>query len=131
VSDPARPTTTRRNFIRQGAAAVIVVPVALSVLGCSDEKNASAQPAPPTTTPTPPAAPLSARQRADQMDAMHEKGIKAFPAKTAGKGNQLFIPKLVGGVKVYEVTCSEIDWEVEPGRTTKAWAYNGQVPEGD
>jgi FtsP/CotA-like multicopper oxidase with cupredoxin domain len=33
-----------------------------------------------------------------------------------------------GGVKVYDLTCSEVDWELEPGRTVKAWAYNGQVP---
>ena len=26
------------------------------------------------------------------MDAMHEGGIKAFPAKTAGKGNQPLAP---------------------------------------
>jgi FtsP/CotA-like multicopper oxidase with cupredoxin domain len=62
------------------------------------------------------------------MDAMHEKGVKAFPAKTSGKGNQLMKPRLQGGVKVYDLTCSEIDWEVEPGRTVKAWTYNGQVP---
>ncbi|MEP7324962.1 MAG: multicopper oxidase domain-containing protein [Gemmatimonadota bacterium] len=120
--------TTRRNFLRQGAAAVVVVPAALSVFGCSGDKAAAAQSAPATTSAALPAVTLSASQRADQMDAMHEKGIKAFPAKTAGKGNQPFLPKLVGGVKVFEVTASEIDWEVEPGKTMKAWAYNGQVP---
>jgi manganese oxidase len=62
------------------------------------------------------------------MDAMHEKGIKAFPAKTAGKGNQLFVPKIEDGVKVFEVEASVIRWEVEPGRKVEAWAYNGQVP---
>ena len=62
------------------------------------------------------------------MDAMHEKGIKAFPAKTEGKGNQLLEPRIEKGVKVYELTAEEIEWEVEPGRKVKAWAYNGQVP---
>jgi FtsP/CotA-like multicopper oxidase with cupredoxin domain len=71
---------------------------------------------------------LSAREKADRMDAMHEAGIKAFPAKTAGKGNQVMAPRMVGGVKVFELTCSELDWEVETGRTVKAWAYNKQVP---
>jgi hypothetical protein len=33
--------------------------------------------------------PPSPREKADQMDAMHEKGVKAFPAKTEGQGNQL------------------------------------------
>jgi len=62
------------------------------------------------------------------MDAMHEKGVKAFPAKTEGKGNQLLAPTLERGVKVYDLTAEEIQWEVEPGRRVKAWAYNGQVP---
>jgi FtsP/CotA-like multicopper oxidase with cupredoxin domain len=62
------------------------------------------------------------------MDAMHEKGVKAFPAKTAGQGNQLLEPKIERGVKVYDLVAEEIEWEVEPGRKVKAWAYNGQVP---
>lgn len=68
------------------------------------------------------------RARADAMDAHHEAGIKAFPAPTEGKGNQLFEPKIVSGVKVYELTASEISWETKPGRRVQAWAYNGQVP---
>jgi FtsP/CotA-like multicopper oxidase with cupredoxin domain len=75
-----------------------------------------------------PAAPLDIRAKADAMDAMHEKGIKSFPAKTAGKGNQLLAPKIVGGVKVFELTASEIQWEVAPGQKVPAMAYNGQVP---
>jgi hypothetical protein len=35
---------------------------------------------------------------------MHEKRVKAFPAQTAGQGNQLTEPRLEGGVKVYELT---------------------------
>ena len=70
----------------------------------------------------------TARAKADEMDAMHEKGIKSFPAKTAGKGNQAMAPKVVGGVKVFELTAEKIRWEVEPGRTVDAMAYNGQVP---
>ncbi len=78
--------SSRRDFLRKGTAAAIALPTALSVIGACGESKA----APPQagTTPAAPAAP-SARQRADTMDAMHEKGIKAFPAKTEGKGNQL------------------------------------------
>ena len=75
-----------------------------------------------------PVTPANARANADAMDAMHEKGIKAFPAKTEGKGNVLFEPRIEKGVKVYEVTAKEIEWEAEPGKKFKAWAYNGQVP---
>jgi FtsP/CotA-like multicopper oxidase with cupredoxin domain len=62
------------------------------------------------------------------MDAMHEKGMKAFPAKTAIHGNQLLAPKLVGGVKVFELTAREIQWETAPGQKVSALAYNDQVP---
>ena len=65
---------------------------------------------------------------AEQMDAMHEKGVKAFPAKTALHGNQLLEPKLVDGVKVFELTASEMQWETEPGKMVTAMAYNRQVP---
>ena len=117
--------SSRRDFLRKGTAAAIALPTALSVIGACGESKA----APPqaSTTPAAPAAP-SARQRADTMDAMHEKGVKAFPAKTEGKGNQIFEPRIEKGVKVYDITAEEIQWEVEPGRKAKAWAYNHQVP---
>jgi FtsP/CotA-like multicopper oxidase with cupredoxin domain len=81
-----------------------------------------------STAPHPDTVAISARANADAMDAMHEKGIKAFPAKTEGKGNQLLQPRVENGVKVYEITAKELQWEAEPGKRVKAWAYNGQVP---
>lgn len=129
MSDHAsdRPPASRRDFLRLGATAAVALPALASLTACSETKAA---PAPADTTrAAQPAAPvLSERQKADAMDAMHEKGMKAFPAKTAGKGNQLLEPRMEKGVKVYELTAEEIQWEVEPGRTVKAWAYNGQVP---
>jgi FtsP/CotA-like multicopper oxidase with cupredoxin domain len=63
------------------------------------------------------------------MDAAMEASIAAFPAETAGKGNEELVPTvLADGTKEFSLTASIIDWEVEPGRTVKAWAYNGQVP---
>jgi len=81
-----------------------------------------------STAPHPDTTAISARANADAMDAMHEKGIKSFPAKTEGKGNQLLQPRMDKGVKVYELTARELQWESEPGKRVKAWAYNGQVP---
>ena len=130
VSDsPPSPThTTRRDFLRKGATVAVALPAIANLAGCSDTRT-TAPPAAAQTPAAPPAPPEpSARQKADQMDAMHEKGVKAFPAKTEGKGNQLLEPRLEGGVKVYELTAEEIEWEVEPGRKTKAWTYNRQVP---
>jgi len=48
---------------------------------------------------------------------------------TEGRGNQLLEP-VAGpdGYKQIDLTISIIDWEVEPGKVVKAWAYNGMVP---
>jgi manganese oxidase len=73
-------------------------------------------------------APVDTATKADAMDAMHEKGIKAFPAKTTGMGNQRFKPRIDDGVKVFELTASVMQWETEPGKWVQAWAYNKQVP---
>lgn len=74
------------------------------------------------------AAATTQTARADAMDAMHEKGIKSFPAKTEGKGNQLLAPRVENGVKIYDLTAKVVQWEVEPGRRVEAWTYNGVVP---
>ena len=58
---------------------------------------------------------------------MKEVALK-FPAKTAGVGNQELKPTIVDGVKVFNLTAKVIDWEVEPGKIIKGWAYNGQIP---
>lgn len=70
----------------------------------------------------------SNRPTADEMDAMHEQGIKAFPAATHGKGGQPLEYTMDGDVKVFELTCEVIDWEHNVGQTVEAWAYNGAVP---
>lgn len=80
-------------------------------------QSASQQPATGAGEPT-----------ADEMDAMHEAGIKSFPAKTKGLGGQPLDFKLDGDVKVFALTCSVIQWEVAPGQQVEAWAYNGVVP---
>ena len=36
--------------------------------------------------------------------------------------------KMVDGVKEFRLTVEEIDWEIAPGMTIKAWGYNGQTP---
>ena len=70
----------------------------------------------------------TAQSAAERMDSMHEAGVKAFPAATEGKGNQLLTPRLDGNVKVFDLTCKVVQWETEPGKKITAWAYNGVVP---
>ena len=121
----AHPLTSRRAFLRGGALAAVALPSAATVLAsCVQTPAAAATKAPVVTVP----AAKTPRERADEMDAMHEQGIKAFPAKTAGKGNQLMQPRMDGSVKVYDLTAAVTDWEVEPGKIVHAWTYNGQVP---
>ncbi len=35
---------------------------------------------------------------------------------------------LADGTKEFDLTAQIVDWEVEPGKTVKAWTYNGVVP---
>jgi FtsP/CotA-like multicopper oxidase with cupredoxin domain len=48
---------------------------------------------------------------------------------TKGVGNQPLPPRVLpDGTKEFDLTAKIVDWEVEPGKTVKAWTYNGQVP---
>ena len=122
--------TSRRNFLTTSA---VVALGAGALAACKPESAEHAEatksaPTGGTMGAHDTSAGAAAQTAAEQMDAMHEKGIKAFPAKTAGKGNQLLEPRMDKGVKVYEMTCKVVQWEVEPGRMATAWTYNGVVP---
>ena len=119
----AEKPTSRRSFLRT-ASLTAVGGAALAACRKAGTTPAVAAVAQAAATP----APLTPLQMADQMDAMHEKGIKAFPAKSEGKGNTLLAPRVEGGVKVFDLTASVVQWEVEPGRRVEAWTYNGIVP---
>jgi FtsP/CotA-like multicopper oxidase with cupredoxin domain len=128
--------TSRRRFLRDGGVVALVAGVATACKGDSGKgaSVAAAATTPPagqtggTMGPHDTSAGASAQSTADAMDAMHEKGIKAFPAKTAVMGNQPLEPKIDKGVKVFEITAKKIQWETEPGKFVEAWAYNDQVP---
>ena len=112
--------TDRRSFLRRAAVTAIA---GGAVAACEDSKALPAKAI--ATAATKPAPAMSA---AETMDKMHEAGVKAFPAKTAGKGNQLMAPRMEKGVKVFELTAEKIQWEIAPAQIVEAWAYNNQVP---
>ncbi len=137
---------TRRAFLRTTAVTTLAAGVAVA---CKPEPKSQAQDqadprteSRPTTSadsdhsagstaphaPLPQVAATSTRAKAEEMDRMHEARVKAFPAKTEGKGNVLLEPRIEKGVKIYELTARRIRWETEPGKTLDAWAYNNQVP---
>ena len=48
---------------------------------------------------------------------------------TKGVGNQPLAPTVLpDGTKEFDLTAKIVDWQVEPGKTVKAWTYNGTVP---
>jgi len=75
------------------------------------------------------AAAAGAVQKPPDMDEMEAAKVKSFPAKTAGAGNQVLVPKLLpDGTKEFELTARVVQWEVAPGDRHEAWTYNGMVP---
>ncbi|MEN9936897.1 MAG: hypothetical protein RLZZ387_3476 [Chloroflexota bacterium] len=138
-SNPENKRVTRRGFIK-GASLGVGVPVVGSLLAACTAGQQALNPAggpaiaQPNTqgehtenqehTTTAPGA-LSV----DEMDKMHEEGVNLFVTGVeTPRGNQPFEPVMDGEVKVFNLTCSEVDWEVTPGKTTKAWVYNGTMP---
>lgn len=66
---------------------------------------------------------------AEEMDAAMRARTLAFPQETAGKGGELLAPTVLpDGTKQFDLTAKIVDWEVEKGKTVKAWTYNGVVP---
>ena len=77
---------------------------------------------------------------ADQMDDSMQKVVDTFlqvnglkepkiNLKDQGKENAELAPTvLADGTKEFDLVAEIVDWEVEPGKIVKAWAYNGTVP---
>ena len=134
-------STNRRLFIQRGMASAI----AASVLGaCAKGDSDAAKVAPAlaaktpgvmdsdhsggSTAPNPAVTAATMQANAEAMDAMHEKGMKAFPAPTRTRGGQRLQPRVENGVKIFDLTAREVQWETTPTTTVKAWAYNDMVP---
>lgn len=77
-----------------------------------------------------------AKQFDKQMQEGMDTGVADFLANATkyseGKipsGNQIIKPTILpDGTKRFNVTAAVTDWEVSPGKTVKAWTYNGMVP---
>ena len=115
---------TRRDFLRASAVTVIA---GGALAACGPGADAAAA-APATSAGSAPAKVPTEREAAEAMDAMHEAGIKAFPEKSKGKGNQLLKPVMDGQTKVFNLTARKIQWETAAGQSVTAFAYNDQVP---
>ena len=146
MSEEIDPTTEpegvdRRLFLGMiaggvGGAAMVAIP-AMAAWPSSNHTvgGGVAAPAPESPTATTAMGGMAGSDHgdADAMDEMHSKSIDQFLANitepiTAGKGAVDLEWTMEGDVKVFELTCSEVDWEVTPGQIEKAMAYNGIVP---
>ncbi len=125
--------TSRRAFLQNTALGAI----AIGALGACEQTPATGKtqqgitkgpPTGGTMGPHDTGTGAAALNAADQMDALHEKGVKAFPAATAVHGNRIIEPTVVAGVKQYDLTAKVVQWETEPGRFVTGWGYNGVVP---
>ena len=71
----------------------------------------------------------------DKMDAAMLKPVNMYVAQlkngpnTKGVGNQPLTPKILpDGTKEFHLTAELANWEVQPGKTVRAWTFNGTVP---
>jgi FtsP/CotA-like multicopper oxidase with cupredoxin domain len=125
---PPKDQISRRAVVRgmfltaAGAAAAGVAGYSIAAMdGRGDDGTAEANPDhQQAATPTP--------MSNDDMDREAEAVVKAFPAKTEGVGGLPLAYRMEGGVRVFEVTCQDVDWEVTPGQKQPAHTYNGTVP---
>jgi FtsP/CotA-like multicopper oxidase with cupredoxin domain len=140
----------RRRFLKGVAVAGASLPVAGGVIAaaCNGGSPAAAPTVLPAGTATPnpeSAAPASAHgtaavgaaqpaaQAANDMDSMTKKGVEDFLKNqttplTKGKGNVPLQPVMDGNVKVFNITCDEVDWETKPGKIEKGRGYNKMIP---
>jgi FtsP/CotA-like multicopper oxidase with cupredoxin domain len=70
-------------------------------------------------------------ETADEMDKLHEEGVKAFLANVGKEPDfwrKPLEPVMDGDVKVFNIVCQDITWETSPGMSYPAMAYNGMIP---
>jgi FtsP/CotA-like multicopper oxidase with cupredoxin domain len=76
----------------------------------------------------------SSTMTAQQMADMHQAGVDAFVKQltdgpnTEGLGGQPLKPEMDGDVKVFNLTVTNVQWEVSTGQKVDAMAFNGQIP---
>ena len=71
---------------------------------------------------------LGGGMSSQQMYDMHKQSMTAYPAKTKGAGNAVLTSTMVNGVKVFDLSVDQVQWEVAPGQVVTALGYNGTVP---
>ncbi len=144
----SRNKVERRTFLKGAALIGAAVPLGGAVLvacGTNEPAATATRPLPAGTIPpdmvghsnapttAAAAAGAPAAQTADGMDAMQKRVVDQFLANTKspitkGKGNVPLQPVIDNGVKVFNLTMDEVEWEVSPGQKEKGFGYNATIP---
>ncbi len=118
---------SRRNFLKIAG----LTGVSVGLAACRNNNESAAGVTPTSDGMDMEAATVSAQESADEMDALHEVGVNKF-VELAGTNTTYWSNPLPftmdGEFKVFEVTCQEVQWEIEPGKAVNAMTYNGTVP---
>ena len=86
-------------------------------------------PAQPTAPPTTPGMDHGGEGQISGGHDMSPVDVSNAPAANAdARGNQPLEPKLVDGVKEFDLTAGIVKWNILPDVQVGAYAYNGQVP---
>lgn len=127
----------RRRFLKGAGAVGAALPVAggLIAASCYNDPTGSRAGSASVTdilSGTPAAAPAAHDAHA-KIDADHKKGIEDFLRNqqtplTKGKGNQPLASTLDAGVKVFNLTADEVQWETAPGFVEAGRGYNNMIP---
>jgi FtsP/CotA-like multicopper oxidase with cupredoxin domain len=62
-----------------------------------------------------------------EMGAIHPR-LVSYEAPADARGDQLLVPRIENGVKVFDLDASVIRWNILPNVTVDAYAFNRQVP---
>lgn len=104
-----------------GLAAACTSPAADSTPATAEAHDDSAAVPVAQTGPTP-----------DEIDKAHEEVVQAFLAGIEENSKTFWPARLPftmdGDTKVFEITCREVQWETQPGKSIAAITYNGVVP---
>ncbi len=111
---PEGTTLSRRDLMRQGAAALAGGALVMGALPTSAQAAAIV-----VETPAPPAA------RARSMPP-GRPGVDYTPVVTPNGATLPF--RLVNGVKVFHLTAEPLSHEFAPGLRATCWGYNGRTP---
>ena len=132
---PVTPQIGRRGFLRKAGLFGASIPVlggAVAAACSSDDDNAQ-QNGNGNASENGDDNGDNGRPGYQQMDDHHRKGVELFFENqenpiTSGQGNVPLEYRMEDGVKVFDLTVDEFEWEVTPDRTEIARGYNQMLP---